>query len=167
MIVGKYFDDDSITVAIEQHDSYGEALNIICTECQSMKIRAARILGLNSKEYYEIKYLKDHRTLQYSHDLIAAAWRYKTNAAQLKLSFRDNQLNIRDEWLNWLRSEIISWYQDPHLVKLTNLVIENQNIELGYRSEQKLILNLLDRFQHIPWESSVLKLQRKLLNGLN
>lgn len=79
MIVGRRFDGDGHTdkwVMRQQRDVYGLALHIITDTCQEYAQLAHKLIGDPSEDYWFI-YEYDHRTLQHSHDILAAVWRYR------------------------------------------------------------------------------------------
>ena len=89
MIVGPRFDGDGYIdtyVMWRQHDVYYQALGIIANTCQEYVQLAHSLIGDPSKGWEFINSF-DHRTLQGSHDILAAVWRfrYEGEVRQMKL----------------------------------------------------------------------------------
>ena len=79
MIVGSRFVEDGEVdnyVMWRQHDVYYPALHIIVDTCQEY-IRLAYSLISDPDKNWESIESYDHRTLQDSHDILAAAWRFR------------------------------------------------------------------------------------------
>ena len=79
MIVGRRFDGDGrfdTYVMWRQHDVYGLALLIVTDICQEYAQLAHSLIGGLSESWQFIDGY-DHRTLQHSHDILAAVWRYR------------------------------------------------------------------------------------------
>ncbi len=55
------------------------------------------------------------------------------------------------QWLDWLRNEVRSWKQDPHLVRYVMTILTNQNQSEGYKAESFLTCDLIERFDDVPW----------------
>ena len=58
---------------------------------------------------------------------------------------------VPGRWLDWLREEVEGWLHSPHLVRWVQLVLANQNEPAGYVAESQLELDLLGRFEDVPW----------------
>ena len=157
MIVGSYFEGDDKEVAWKQHDVYGVALATIVSTCNLHTNRARALL--NSSEHPEWGETKchDHRTLQCAHDLLAAAWRSRNEFRQTSLLPGENRTldDVHLLWLDWLRNEIAGWSTLPHLVRSVQLILTNQNEQLGYEAESQLCIDIIDRFPDVPWERRV------------
>ncbi len=79
MIVGPLFDGDGYVdghVMWRQHDVYHRALGIITNTCQEYA-RLAHSLISDPSIGWEFINSYDHRTLQKSHDIMAAVWRFR------------------------------------------------------------------------------------------
>ena len=79
MIVGPLFDGDGHIdghVMWRQHDVYYRALGIITNTCQEY-VRLAHSLIGDPSTGWECINSYDHRTLQNSHDILAAVWRFR------------------------------------------------------------------------------------------
>ena len=74
MIVGCSFDGDwDDRLKWEQHDVYGKALGIIVRGCRDHLNLAILLLQVQWPEGWESIPSIDHRTLQDTHDILAAA----------------------------------------------------------------------------------------------
>lgn len=155
MIVGNYFDgDEDRTTAWAQHDVYGKALDIIVTGCREHVTFAIDLLGLQWPKQWTTDFRYDHRTLQGAHDLLAAAWRFRTNSIQPVLPFGGEDQGHEQQmgaWLSWLRSEVSSWRHQLRLIALVMTILAEQNNELGYQAEDELAERLKLRFDDVPW----------------
>lgn len=148
MIVGGgwFQGEDSIAAQWEQHDMYGRALAIIAGGCQQHRASAAAMLGLPPPLWVETF---DHRTLQQAHDLLAAVWRFRNDAAQPRLP----GLGAKEAlpWLEWLRAEVASWHQTPEIVRLVGEILAQPNCPAGYAAEDRLAEQLQARYADVPW----------------
>ncbi|MEQ8652020.1 MAG: hypothetical protein RIC87_06110 [Kiloniellales bacterium] len=156
MIVGTYFDgDDDMELAWKQHDVYGQALGIVVGTCNRFALFAVALLGDSGhKEWGRIEGC-DHRTLQGAHDLLAAAWRFREGSRQGELPLVEDAFLDEARWLDWLRTELSTWIDEPRMVRSVQLILSNQNEPAGYEAETSLCLALLDRFSDVPWKQSL------------
>ena len=67
---------------------------------------------------------------------------------------------MEDTWLAWLRQKIESWISVPKLIRLVQIILCNQNSEIGYAAEDTLSVALLDRFGEIEWNEATLEAYR-------
>jgi hypothetical protein len=155
MILSNQFEGDSKQVADAQHDVYYEALNIVVKNCNRFALFATRLLQTEKCNDWGLISQFDHRTLQFQHDLLATAWRYRSNAAQKILDLTGSELDIKQEWLEWLANEVQSWIERPEWVRLVQIILENQNTPLGQRTETLLSLKIMDYFPDVPWDSNL------------
>lgn len=159
MIVGTCFEDDSVEAGWMQHDVYYDALRIIRSECRDMTVRAAALLGQEPPAVTKVEGI-DHRSLQTAHDLIAAAWRYRSQIVQRRLPFADGETDLDQDnklagrWLSWLKAEVRSWYDAPHLVHELMTIVEHCNSDRGYVAEDALGKSLLARYDDVPWSDN-------------
>ena len=169
MLVFAYFDgDDDEEVALKQHDVYGEALFIIVRTCNLFALRARTILEDTDHPDWGTVEKFDHRTLQGAHDILAAVWRFRHDVRQFELFVEmrwgwplidpgtpvephDLLAEVPGRWLAWLREEVEGWSALPHLVRLVQLILANQNEPAGYRAESQLSVHLFDQFEDVPW----------------
>ena len=89
MIVSPRFDGDGHIdgyVMWRQHDVYYQALGIIMNTCQEYVRMAHSLIG-DPSSGWEFINSYDHRTLQDSHDILAAVWRFRheNEIRQMKL----------------------------------------------------------------------------------
>ena len=173
MLVFPWFDgDDDDEVAWKQHDVYRDALGIIVRKCNLFALRARALLDDTAHPDWGTVERFDHRTLQAAHDVLAAVWRFRHDARQFELSGdvlhprrdrplvdlepsvepQDPLVEVPGRWLDWLRGEVDGWLHSPHLVRSVQLVLANQNEPAGYVAESQLTLDLLDRFEDVPWK---------------
>lgn len=164
MIVCSCFAEDDLHVAWQQHEVYGKALSVIASECQRRARVAATILDIEPPKAAAIEDGFDHRTLQTGHDIIAAAWRFRMNVSQARLSFDGSEpLGMRG-WLNWLHAEISSWEHEPILVRHVIKILEHQNTDVGYRAERRLHRGLLRRYDDVPWPKERAALGQRMID---
>ena len=126
MIVGTEFQGDSIRIGMIQHDCYGEALRIIIDFAIDKHRHAERVVDVRT----ELSDLRDelrgfdHRTLQWLHDCMAAAFRmeYCLNADFLIYKIPDPHTPEETValWLEFLRKELekvfAEYWQLPRLI---------------------------------------------------
>jgi hypothetical protein len=100
----------------------------------------------------------DHRTIQWAHDLLAAAWRFQNDFRQQTLpldSVHDSKVDIEGLWLAWLRREVDSWIDEPQLVRSVMIILTNQNQTIGDTAETSLSRSLVIRFAEVPWRKEI------------
>ena len=161
IIASRFVGDDDISLKNAQHDVYGSALHIMIDQCNQFAEFAKTLLDdTGHGDWGGIpRQGCDHRTLQTAHDLLAAAWRYQTDARQPRLPFPptlpcawpSNDVPIATLWLGWLRNELSGWIDHPHLVRSIHVILNNQNNSVGYAAETRLCRDIMDRFGRIPW----------------
>ena len=127
MIVGTEFQGDSIRIGMIQHDSYGEALRIIIDFAIDKHRHAERVVDVRT----ELSDLRDelnsfdHRTLQWLHDRMAAAFRmeYCLNADLFTYSTPDPHTPAQTVsfWLEFLRKELARVFS--HHLELPRLIL--------------------------------------------
>ena len=154
MILTTEFEGDSKQVADAQHDVYYDAVDIIVKNCNRLALFAKRLLQVEKLDDWGLINQYDHRTLQSQHDLLAIAWRFRSNAAQKIIDLTGNELSISQEWLGWLANEVQSWVDRPEFVRLVQVILANQNSALGYEAETRLNLEIMDYFYDVPWEDA-------------
>ncbi len=170
MIIGSRFrDDNNKEVMRLQHEVYGDALRIISGTCQKYTNLAHRILGDPWVSVIIDSY--DHRTLQDSHDTIAAAW-----CSRCLLSLRQMELaldwkhaiapDFQGHWLKWLEEEVRSWKDDPCLIQFVVRILENQNNPVGYRAEAYLNRALVFRYADVPWHQYIIDAVRRMTDAV-
>lgn len=126
MIVSDYFHGDSDRIGWIQHDGYGKALRIIVNFAIDKHRHAERVVDVRT----ELSDLRDelrgfdHRTLQWLHDCMAAAFRmeYCLNADFLIYKIPDPHTPEETValWLEFLRKELekvfAEYWQLPRLI---------------------------------------------------
>jgi hypothetical protein len=139
-------------LAWKQHDIYKHALSIILQECRVHFVKAYQIAGgLDSFKLWSPDQSTDHRTLQNSHDILAAVWRFQNSPPQPSLFKENFSIPSMDKWIEWLHAEVHSWLSDPDIVRLIALIIKNQNNEKGYEAEDQLDSILRRKFHEVNW----------------
>lgn len=147
MIVGPYFDGDHGALSWAQHERYYEALCVIWNGCEHHLDAAALMLGVSRPG--DDLLCGDHRTLQLSHDLLAAAWRFRFDPSQPDLLATDQP--TMNHWLTWLSDEVENWWRDPHLIRDVRISAERLNTTAGYFAEARVAKRLLELYQEVPW----------------
>ena len=136
MIVGSYFHGDSTRIGLIQHDCYGKALRIIVNFAIDKHRHAERVVAVRT----ELSDLRDelrgfdHRTLQWLHDYMAAAFRmeYCLNADLFTYVIPDphTPAEITTFWFDFLRRELAKVFANhlelPRLI-LTAAAYPNPN----------------------------------------
>lgn len=143
-----------------QHDCYSEALRVICAECNRLALFAHYIASDGKDEAFRPVSSIDHRTLQEAHDLLAAAWRFRTCPSQGRLPLNGAEPRshaTRDVWLAWLADEVRSWLDRPHLVRHVIDICRAQNAPRGYAAEDELAFALKERFSDVLWTNSAIR----------
>ena len=151
------FDGDDMEVAGKQHDVYSEALWIIAGQCNLYAEFARRVLDDADHPEWGTVESCDHRTIQNSHDLLAAVWRFRNDFQQAVLPFVDKKSldEVQTLWLDWLRNEIARWIDHPERVRWVQLILTNQNKPPGYVAEAQLALDIINWFSDVPWDQKL------------
>lgn len=134
MIIANEFQGDSIRIARIQHDSYGEALRII-VDFAARKHRHAEKVIASHTDFSELRdNIKsfDHRTLQWLHDFIAAAFRMNYCLKADLFTYATVESHTSSEvisfWFDFLNKELerifIQHLELPRLI-LTAVVYPN------------------------------------------
>jgi hypothetical protein len=100
----------------------------------------------------------DHRTLYMVRRILFSVWHHRSfpNQANLPLELTP-QMNLADArwgWHHWLRSEIQSWIWSPSLLQKVTQILRHPNTLHSYIAENGLTLQLMARFDDIPWKQS-------------
>ena len=157
-----------MALADMQHEVYGDALRIIVRRCKRFARVAIALLGGDSghPQWDDVDRL-DHRTLQFTHDLLAAAWRYEASPPQKSLPISEDRPKREFEartpegrWLQWLDAEVASWLHaeagpvddGPQKIRLVLEILAHQNEPAGYEAETWLARLTYRRFRHVPWD---------------
>jgi hypothetical protein len=152
MIVGDMFPDDNLDLAWKQHDVYREALEIIVQRTNRFCRAARHVLRDERHSSWGTVVRVDHRTLQVAHDIVAAAWRWMDTWRNPELGYASrNYETLEEAWLGWLREEVDGWIDQPEVIRLVQVILSNQNEDVGYVAETKLGLILIDRFPSVDW----------------
>ena len=155
MIVSYEFPGDSIEVASAQHDVYSAALEIIVKNCNRYALFARTVMQSENFQNWGYVHQYDHRTLQFQHDLLATVWRYETQASQRRIDCDEDKQSVQVRWLDWLKTEVLSWIEKPEWVRLVQIILENQNTPIGQKTETILSLEIMNHFSEVPWKSEM------------
>jgi len=158
MIVSDMFPDDNLEIAWQQHDVYGRALGLIIDACNRYTSFACSILSHSGYDGWSNSRPVDHRTLQDAHDIIAGAWRWYAIRPHFNFGNASEKTN-KEAWLGWLGAELKKWYECPHLVRLVQIILANQNTPIGYAAEDELGTSLLRRYDYVRWSKSRQEMQ--------
>ena len=152
MIIGNFFNgDDNYDLKIIQHDVYKDSIGLMISVCNSFSKCATPPADLPNPERWGCIDRCDHRTIQFAHDLLAAAYRFKYVFRPDELKSTQGKFHDK-RWRNWLFSELLSWNKSPHLIGHFLTIMTNQNEPDGYAAESRLCIAILDRFPEIPWD---------------
>lgn len=155
MIVSCQFIGDSREVASAQHDVYYDALQIIVKACNKYARFSKLVIVTDEFSNWGNVWKFDHRVLQFHHDLIATAWRYQTQASQLRVDYEEDEKSIQLRWLEWLTDEVQNWIERPEWVRLVQIILDNQNTPIGQKTETMLSLEIMDYFSEVPWKNEL------------
>ena len=155
MIVGTYFEgDNNYELKIKQHDIYYRAIGLMITSCNNIVDYAPLPDYLFPCEHWGKIDRCDHRTIQFAHDLLAAAYRYKVIVSSQDLA-SGKIAEPASHWITWFCIEVESWWKAPALVENFLAIMTHQNEPYGYLAETRLCLGILDRFPDVPWKSDL------------
>lgn len=150
MIVGDFFPDDNLDIAWRQHDVYRQALKILVTQTNRFARMARSVLQDDDYAQWGQVVRFDHRTLQSAHDLLAAVWRWAHINPKLGAD-EPTSHTIEGAWLMWLTDEVGSWIDEPEFIRLFQIILSNQNEDIGYAAEAELCIRVMDKFDYVAW----------------
>jgi len=158
MLVYAMFEGDDMRLARAQHDVYGQALRLIIDGSRRHFLNACVIGGGDRSRWPEDLPI-DHRTLQDAHDIAAGAWRWRTRPPQNPLPLEQSRSAVPDvsSWLDWLRHEVASWWNEPSLVLAVVAIVTRQSTAIGYAGELRAQRALIRRYPEVPWTESLIK----------
>lgn len=138
MMVGSNFPgDEDRRIKDVQFNNYSSVIGELVETARRRYIYAEELLELTGAMAAEIRKLRffDHRTVQDTHDIIAAAYRFSRRSECL-FDIGDPDA-IAIDWFSFARKEIESLCEDPKFVRavLHSAVYANQ--PLGYRGEKE------------------------------
>lgn len=157
MIISKFFDDDDNALLKGiQHDSYGHSLDLLYRVAKEQYIIADLILQTNHPNISLLTEVKafDHRTLQDTHDTLAAVFRYRNqNLEQLELFDRagDESSRYLRLWSDWLRSELSSLKSESAFIRNIVEAVIYSNKDKGYAAEDRLQRFLFSYYEVNEW----------------
>ena len=179
MIIASFFDgDNNRDLMRKQHDVYPSAISLMIDICNAISGCAIPPPELDNREKWGKVNRCDHRDIQFAHDLLATAFRYKHDLRQLdsdflatkfrlEFDFMPNEFHLNRVvspetlWKHWLISELISWKESPSLVSHFLTIMTNGNEPVGRIAQGKICLEIMDRFPDVPWESSLKEVFKK------
>jgi hypothetical protein len=100
----------------------------------------------------------DHRTLYMIRRTLIAAWHQLHFPNQFDLPLREKEFTLQDGkkfWRSWLAKEVRSWIWKPHLTHKITQILRHPNQPAGYIAEDRLTLQLIERFDTVPWLTSL------------
>lgn len=156
VIISGCFSGDDLELAGQQHEVYSAALKIIIDGCGLHLRNSAVITGIDPGVADWLDGLAiDHRTLQEAHDLLAAAWRFRTSPPEPTFPAKSIEPPpTMDRWLWWLRQTVSEWNDRPEIVRAILTIAATQNTELGHLAEEELTTLLRESHGNIPWFES-------------
>lgn len=162
MIISELFQGDSIRIANIQHDSYDQALLKIVRFATEKHRKAGAILAVRTELCDKRDDLMrfDHRTLQWLHDSIAGAfrWKYCLNADLFTdASFSpDSAEDIAQLWFDFLHSELERifdiYLRLPHWI-LTSIIYANPDPR-GMAAEDELYEMTRMLYPELRWSGN-------------
>jgi hypothetical protein len=100
----------------------------------------------------------EHRALYLVRRILFCAWYHNNfqNQADLPIGSKPklNLSEARWSWYHWLKQEIQSWFWEPSLLRKMTQLMQYPNQLKGYIAENELTLQLMERFDDIPWKKS-------------
>lgn len=157
MIVGYVFENDNnLNLKNIQHDRYPLSITEIFSSCRRAMTKAEVILGIRLDDVEKARDIInfDHQVLQDTHDIIAAAYRYKfDDGGQLMFgeSIEEQSNRYLNGWANWLEKELdelIGYRKFAHSV--IDCVIK-ENTDMGYQAEYTVADILLTHYSAEDW----------------
>lgn len=151
-MIGSCFQgDENHTLMQIQANCYGEMLGRLMEAARQRYLRAMRLVGVETgigKLAHDLKAF-DHRTLQMSHDLIAAYFRFAhDNSGQMPLPFTDEsyELSLEIAWRRYFIEEVEKLIELDYVVMWVLYATCYQNTERGYAAETGLYDFLQDHY---------------------
>ena len=155
MIVGLDFQGDTCdSVKRMQHDEYGRVLGLLFSLARDQFVAAHRDENPPPPELAPIRAMRDfdHRTLQWTHDRIAARFRF---THEPKLPLQDqwgfNLGAIRQHWFSFAREEIARLVAKPGFSQAVVTAAFWENKPSGYQAEDFLYSFLKSEYSDMPW----------------
>lgn len=118
MIVSHNFPNDSLRIAGIQHDLYDTALSIILNKASYHYRAAVGVVGIETELFERVISLgfKDHRTLQWFHDAVAARFRYRYVHEPDLFEGIENRQNeqqaIENRWFAFIHQELGRFFEE-------------------------------------------------------
>jgi hypothetical protein len=159
MIVCQVFKDDCNDVLKDvQHEEYGRSIRDIFDAARSALVCADAIIGSDLLIVEKVRGVSafDHRVLQDSHDIIAAAFRYQCDdGGQLSLfeNADSQRLTYRARWVQWLSEQLQDLVKSPQFVRSVVECVLFSSTAIGYMAEKRLGDVLLTHYAIPGWLS--------------
>ncbi len=156
LILGSRFPgDDNEFLQLVQHDLYGHNLDRLFFGARERYLRSVRLVGTETQlgKLLESTYSFDHRTLQMTHDIIAAQYRLLyDNHGQMPLPF-PGYTPYKDwlarQWLDYYANEMASLIDiDAFTLNVLHATVY-ENTPAGYGAEDQLVMLLAGRYPRL------------------
>jgi len=153
-----YWGDYDLQARLSQRQVYVTALEAITSRCYRFGMFARELLEDETHREWASLQKYEVRTFEAALDLLAAAWR----SYNAKNDFRQPHFPSMDRllveesgylWVEWLHKELADWINRSHLVRSVLVIRANQNKPVGYAAMDRFCLDLLERFDDVPWHS--------------
>jgi hypothetical protein len=154
MIAGSDFPGDNNRILMDvQHALYGEMLVRLFTGPRDRYLNAARLLRVEDDLSKRLRSMNgfDHRTLQATHDRVAAYFRFAHDrGGQLELGETEADYRERLErtWRDFFSAEVVQLAQDDEFSRAICTATAFGNEEPGLVAEQWLDEFLKRRYQY-------------------
>ena len=154
----EYENDDNELIKDVQHDEYMRSVGRIFQAARSALSKADAILGTNLLVVEKARSIDrfDHRVLQSSHDIMAAAFRYfHDDGGQLGLFEKagTQRSSYRQKWTAWLSDQLVELVEYPQFVRSVVECVLFSNTEMGYMAERRVGNVLLSHYSAGDWAS--------------
>lgn len=147
IICNKFSGDEWLDLQRAQHEIYRQSVGEIAFYCKIIYIGCGEV----TENYHdalqdcllEMPDKFDHRSLQGTHDHLAAYWRRLHNHTKQTLYNYGSVKSLRKKWQEWLRYTVSQWTTEhPYLVRMVCLILVQQNVKAGYAVEDAILKKL-------------------------
>ena len=152
MMVGTEFSgDDNDTLMDVQFSAYGNLVSHLCAASRERYIAAADLIQIDNDLSTKLRSMDffDHRTLQSTHDQIAAYFRFRSpGLSQLLLgeSEEDYRQRLNSAWREFFPLEVAELNTQDDFTRAVCTATAYGNKELGVEAEKWLDQHLRDRY---------------------
>jgi len=161
VIIGKSFKND-INESLKniQHEFYDRSLSLILAVAKNQYIIADSILQAGHPNIPLLDKINsfDHRTLQDTHDIMAAVFRYrhqKSGQSNLFDSPEDEPIEYQKLWCDWLNDELSSLKDNASFVRNVIEAVVHSNKDEGYAAEGNLYEFLVGYYSIEEWNRNL------------